>query len=278
MKKIFTINFYKFLSLFELSVSNLEEKSFYEGKKIIIYNKMLDPVGEAFYCNGRITIDAVLENSYLYANSFYDGNSSGYNYTIKKNNSNDKLIGLFQTQKGIKYDNIIVENELSLYKDDSFISKCYFSTLKNAFKILSYKSKQKVTYISNKLTFLNNLQENKVINENGQIYYFRRPIFDEKYYENIDNIDNIAGYKPLDVKIYNYDYTPYDIAIVDLINELDDDYYPFIEDQKELFNDFHEGLFESLACTALKNFNRKQLKSMLNINFSKFTSKSKVRK
>ena len=111
MKKIFTINFYKFLSLFELSVSNLEEKSFYEGEKIIIYNKMLDPVGEAFYCNDKITINAILKNSHLYANSFYDGNFFGYNYSIEKNNSTDKLIGLFQNQKGIKYDNIIVENE-----------------------------------------------------------------------------------------------------------------------------------------------------------------------
>ncbi len=275
MKKLFTINFYQFLSLFELSVFNLKEKSFYKGEKIIIYNKMLDPVGEAFYCDGKITINAFLENSHLYANSFYDGNSLGYNYSIEKNNSTDKLNGLFQTQKGEKYDDMVIENKMYLYKNNKLISKCLFNTQRNAFIISGYKNKQKIKYINNKLIFLNNYKENKVVNENGKIYYFRRPIFVESINE---NIDNFAGYKPLDVRIYNYDYTPYDIAIVDLINELDDMYYPFIEKQKELFNDFYEGLFETLACTSLKNFNRKQLISLLNIDFSKFASKSIVKK
>lgn len=261
-----------FLSLFNFSIQEKEKELLYKLKNgyiVNIYDEDLNPVGKLFYSDGKVVIQAMLWDASFNAFSFYDETDSGYKYSIKKIDSNDKLTGEYKIEKGFKLDGIIIKNKMKLYKNGEFIANCKFDTLKNLFKLYNRKTNEGVKHRNNELVYYNNRKITTIVNENGNFFYY--------IFSGIET-DNLGGYLPLKAKIKNYDYTIYEVTMGKILTELDSDYFSFLDMQKKLFNDFHENLFENLACSSLKNFNKRQLAAILDVDFSKHGSCYKKKK
>ena len=78
----------------------------------------------------------------------------------------------------------------------------------------------------------------------------------------------IFGYSYVDN--YKNDYTLYETEFRRIIKEIDPDYFNILNKGKNLVNDFSDGLFERICVASLKNYNKEQLKDMLDIDFKTF--------
>lgn len=236
---------------------------------IVVYDKNLNPVGRAFVFNEQIVIEAIFEDSYFNAVSFCNEKDYGYRYSIKKVNQSDELIGEYALENGIKLDGAIVENKIKLYKAGKLITKCKFDTLRNSFSLYNKKANQSLKYRNNELFYYDNHEITRIINQNGNFFYYvTSPIQN----------NNLGGYFPLKNEIKNRDYTIYEVTFEKILNEIDSSYFSFLNSQVELVNGFGESLFENLACSSLKNFNKRQLISILGIDPNKGISYHKNKK
>lgn len=255
---------YKFLSLFKITVDEYikEDVPFLLklGKKIELYDYNSNNVGYAYLQDKKIIIQVMLENYYLNAvarkleNETYE-----YKYSILSTNFKDILYGKYSTKRGEKLDRVLVSNMVSIFKNKEFIYKSEFDTLKNTIKLFDIQNKESAFYRNNEFTHSKNNEVVKIINKNGEFEYYVANDTDEK---------GIYGYSY--VGNFGYNYTPYEEEFRKIIDEIDPDYFTLLNNQKKLINTFCDGLFESICVKSLKNYNKNQLKAMLDIDFSTF--------
>ena len=266
---------YKFLSLFNLSTMIKDNnKVIYDlksGKTIILHDDCLNPIGRVYIsCEEEIIIEAMFKDYCFFAiGNNEDTDEVGYKYTLKNYDSSYEIKGEYKTQKGIKLDGLIIKNSMVLYQNGINSGKCIFDTLKNNFKMHNPKTKNFVKYINNEFCHNNNEKFIRIDNEYGNFIY---QVISDKEDE------NICGYSFLNKSGKLFDYTSCELEFRRIIEEIDDEYFGFLKSQKELFNLLQHNLFENMACVALKNFNRKQLDAMLDIDFSKFSNDKTLKK
>lgn len=266
---------YKFLSLFNLNTTiKSHENVIYKmkaGNIILLYDNDLNPVGRVYTDDAdRIIVEAMFKDYCFYAMSKDDNTDEyGFDYTLKNSDSTYVIDGEYTTKLGIKYDGLVIKNKLMLYENGKFIGKCVFDTLKNMFKIYNKKTNNYVRYINNEFFHNNNGKVIRIDNEFGDFIY---QVISE------DESENICGYSQIKDYGKTYDYTSCELEFRTILEEIDEEYFDFLTNQKEIFNTLQDDLFENMACTSLKNFNKKQLDAMLDIDFSKFAGRKKVKK
>lgn len=266
---------YKFLSLFNLSTMiKSHDKVIYNlkiGDIIPLYDSDLNTVGRVYInYEEEIIIEAMFKDYCFFAiGNNEDTDEVGYKYTLENYDSSYEIKGEYKTQKGVKLDGLIVKNSMILYQNGIYSGKCIFDTLKNSFKMHNRKTENFAKYINNEFCHNNNGKFIRIDNEYGNFIY---QVSSDKEDE------NICGYSFLNKSGKLFDYTSCELEFRRIIEEIDDEYFDFLKSQKELFNALQHNLFENMACVALKNFNRKQLDAMLDINFSKFSSNKTLKK
>ena len=255
---------YKFLSLFKITVDEYTKQNIpfllKIGEKIELYNYDYNHVGYAFLQDEKIIVQVLLENHYLNVVASKEKNDTyEYKYSISSTDFKNAIKGVYSTKKGKKLDKVLVSNSVDIFKDRELMHKCYFDTLRNTIKLIDVKNKESAFYRNNEFSHQKIYEDVKIINKNGEFEYYVSNLNDEK---------GIFGYSHVDS--YGYDYTSYEDEFRRIIEEIDPDYFSLLNKQKNIINNFSDGLFESICVKSLKNYNKKQLQDMLDIDFSTF--------
>ena len=255
---------YKFLSLFKITVDEYTKQNIpfllKIGEKIELYDYDYNHVGYAFLQDEKIIVQVLLENYYLNAVASKEKNDTyEYKYSISSTDFKDVLKGMYSTKKGQKLDKVLIFNLVDVFKDNELIYKCEFDTLRNTIKLIDVKNNESAFYRNNEFSHKKQDMETKIINDNGAFEYY--------VYDKIKDND-IFGYSY--VNNYKYDYTLIEDEFRKIIDEIDTDYFTLLNKQKNIINSFSNGLFESICVKSLKNYNKKQLQDMLDIDFESF--------
>ncbi len=263
---------HKFLSLFNIHIlkedydnlsSVLEKNGF-----VFLYDDTLNSVGRVFVDNEDVIVQAMFKDYYISAiGRKIQNDTYCYEYSIKEAETRKKYVGKYETKKGIKLDDIMVKNSIALFIDGKLITRCTFDTLNNKFVIYNEETNNYVKYRNNEFYQRNKDTNIMIVNNFGEFIY---------EYNKGDN--NIFGYSSILNDNKSYNYTDVELEFRRIIEEIDEEYFEFIKHEKELFNAFQYNLFELLACTGLKNFNRTQISAMLDIDFEKFSKNLKIKK
>lgn len=253
-----------FLALFDLTILEQNQNQLvdfdYSNNTFIICDKDNNPVGKMFMDDSQIHVQANLENGRLNADSYAnsENNEYGFRYTIGNFNSKSKLLGEYQFTKGVKLDGILIKNSIRILKNYKFVGKCTFDTLRNTFRIYDAVNNEKISYRNNELIHESSDKLVSICNYNGMYIYAILTDLEE----------GIGGCSFIKEHTDDHDYTACEIEFRRILEEIDETYFDLLDSQKEMVNCFQKNLFEKLACASLKNYNKTQLSSMLDIDFS----------
>lgn len=269
-------NIRKFLSLFNVYVSKEDKEDFlsklYNGELIYLYNDSLDAVGQMTFTKDGLNIYCMNKDYIFSAVSMKnDAGLLDFEYQINEiENYSNCIKGKYLIEKGSKLDGILLENIVDIYENGNFVGKCVFDTLRNYFYMYDAIEKQTAKYRNNEFRYENKEKEINITHEKGNIMY------EVNYLHRTDR--NVYGNKIIPFPLPSFQFYKIEKAIEEIIQEFDSNYFEMVDNMKEKANNFNENLFENLACSAIKNFDRKQLESMLKIEFIKFKGKSKTKK
>lgn len=259
-----------FLSLFNLSITNADKEylsyTLCSGKPVTIYDDDLNPLGRVFVKNDEVIVQVMFKDYFISAvGKQHENNKYCYEYVIKGFNKEKEYKGQYVIKRDDKHDRLLIQNSILLFEDEQFVAKCCFDTLRNTFEMYNSNLKNGVKYRNNEFYHRNKNDITQINNYNGEfIYDVITPL----------NTRNIYGYSSIS-NYNNDDYTNCEIEFRRILEEIDGMYFEFLRVQKELFSFYQENLFENLACSAIKNFNPKQLSAMLDIDFEKLSSACK---
>lgn len=254
-----------FLSLFNLSISKADKEylsyTLCSGQAVTIYDNDLNPLGRVFVRSDEVIVQAMFKDYFISAvGKQLEKNKYCYEYVIKGFSAEKKYKGEYVIKRDDEQDEPIIQNSILLFEDEQFVAKCCFDTIRNTFKMYNSKLKNGVKYRNNEFYHRNRNFITQINNYKGEfIYDVITPL----------NTKNIYGYSYISND--NNDYTNYEIEFRRVLEEIDGTYFEFLRTQKELFNFFQENLFENLASNAIKNFNKKQLSVMLDIDSEKLS-------
>lgn len=265
-----------FLSMFNLNIKKedyhmiIDNLVFY--KEIFLYNNNLDAVGKLIINGSNISIYSECHGSVLSAIGKLS-NDDLYNFeyciTNYKNNK-DYLSGSCEFTKSINYNCVFIKNKIDVYKDNCNIAKCIFNSLKNIFKISDYISQSFASYRNSSFVHTTNDKKIGIENDKGNITYLVKTSGEKS--------NDICGKAKCEIDTQTYDYSACEIEFRKIIDEYDPEYISLVNEQKQKINEFWNDLFQNVATATLKRFNKKQFKSMLNINTSKRSCTQKVKK
>lgn len=265
-----------FLSMFRLRVKQEDYDIMLNDlvcyKEIFLYNDHLDAIGKLIIngnivnmyseCNGNV-LSAIgkLDKAGLY----------NFNYSITDSRYNKNyLSGICEFTQSINYDCVFIKNKIDIYKDNCNIGKCIFNSLKNVFKISDYISQAFATYKNSSFAYSDLNKKVGIENKKGNITY----LISSKN----KNSKPIYGGAKCEIDILVYDYSACEIEFRKIIDQYSPEYISLLNEQKQLINEFWNGLFQNVATATLKRFNKKQFKSMLEINSPKKSCTQKVKK
>ncbi len=261
-----------FLSMFNLFISEIDKEYLSyilcSGQPVTIYDD-LSPLGRVFIKNDEVIVQVMFKDYFISAiGKQRESNKYCYEYVIKGFNEEKELRGNYVVKTNDRQDEVSVQNEILLFENEQFVAKCCFDTLKDTFKMYNFKLKSSVKYQNNQFYHRNGKFITQINYYNGEfIYDVITPL----------NTKNIYGCSFIS-KYNDCNYTDYETEFRRILKEIDGWYFTFLKSQKDLFNFFQENLFENLACGAIKNFSKKQLSYILDIDFKKssFTYKKKM--
>lgn len=255
---------YKFLSLFKITVDEYIKENvpflLKIGKKVELYDNYYNQVGYAYFKDNKLIIQIMKEKNYISAiGAKKDDETYEYKYLITSTDFKNNLRGTYFTKEGKKLDKLLVTNSIEIFKDKELLYKCRFETLRNTIKLIDKKNNESAFYRNNEFSHQKKDEDVKIFNKNGEFEY---------YVSNANFEDTIFGYSYVDN--YKNDYTLYETEFRRIIKEIDPDYFNILNKGKNLVNDFSDGLFERICVASLKNYNKEQLKDMLDIDFKTF--------
>lgn len=283
-------NIIKFLEIFNLYIKEDDEidllKKLYSGQIIYIYNDCMDPVGQMIFTKDNLQIYSMSKDYVISAISSRNEDALlNFEYSINDiNNYNNCIKGKYHIEKGQKIDGILIKNVVDIYQNGNFIGKCVFDTLRNYIYIYDAANKKILTYRNNELKYSDKEKEINIVHERGNVMYgvnyvhkpTKNSMFEVNPLRNSDR--DIYGNKLISYPLPTYLFYKIEQTMGEVIEEYGDGYYESIEFMKEQVNNFNENLFENIATSSLKNFDKKQLDSMLKIDFSKYKGQSKTKK
>lgn len=283
-------NITKFLQMFNLYINDEDKKDLlkklYNGQTVYIYNDCMDVVGQMTFSKDNLQIYSMNKDYIISAVS--DRNEDAllnFGYSINDiNNYNNCIKGKYYIEKGKKIDGILIKNVIDIYQNGNFVGKCVFDTLRNYIYIYDITNKTIIRYRNNELKYSDKDKEINVVHDRGNIMYGvnyvhkadRNAIFEVNPPQSSDR--DVYGNKKISYPLPNHLFYKIEQAIAETMEEFNNNYYERIEFMKNQVNNFNENLFENLATSSLKNFDRKQLDSMLKIDFSKYKGKAKTKK